>query len=120
MATRKPKAPEPAVRTTCGPGEHLLHEIIRSARRRAKLSQPALAQLLGVKQPAVAGWESGTGPILETTLEKIAAALGMDVETMLYTELTARRRERRRHAAEGAEGADPGPADEPTPAQTAP
>lgn len=72
--------------------QHLLADVLRAARERAGLTQSELARLCDLSQPAVAGWESGKRPIQETTLEKVAAAIGLGVEEMLYQELSARRR----------------------------
>jgi transcriptional regulator with XRE-family HTH domain len=62
---------------------HLFPRVIRQIRESRGLSQSDLAEKCGVSQPAVAGWESGERPILETTLEKIAKALGEPVEDLL-------------------------------------
>lgn len=62
---------------------HLFPRLIRATRLRHKLSQDAFGRLCMVSQPAVAGWESGTRPIQETTLEKIATALGEPLAALL-------------------------------------
>lgn len=54
---------------------------IRIARQRAKLSQEALARLLGVSRGAVANWECAVGSLPATTrLELLAQATGVCFE----------------------------------------
>lgn len=73
---------------------HLFPRVIRQIRESRGLSQSELAEKCGVTQPAVAGWESGTRPILETTLEKIAEALGEPIDEMLARALRRMRKTR--------------------------
>ncbi|HEX2294135.1 MAG TPA: helix-turn-helix transcriptional regulator [Actinomycetota bacterium] len=54
-------------------------ELIREARKRAGLTQQALAELLATTQPAVARWENGkTSPSFERVVEAIRAC-GFDL-----------------------------------------
>jgi len=55
--------------------EHL-SEAIRSARRRAGLSQVELAELLGVRQSSVSQWERGSTRPSTVHLLTLAARLG--------------------------------------------
>ena len=81
----------------------LLGALLKSARLYAGHSQVELAAKCSVPQSSVAAWETGRRPIGEATLEKVAHALNVTVETLLYRELSARRR-----AAKAIEAADPG------------
>lgn len=53
-----------------------LSKAIRSARRRAGLSQVELADLLGVRQSSVSQWERGATKPSTTHLLNLAARLG--------------------------------------------
>ena len=55
-------------------------ERIRLARKRAGLNQAALAERLGVTQPAVANWESGVHDPRRLVLAKLADALGTSLD----------------------------------------
>ncbi len=55
-------------------------ERIRLARKRAGLNQAALAERLGVTQPAVANWESGVHDPRRVVLAKLADALGTSLD----------------------------------------
>jgi transcriptional regulator with XRE-family HTH domain len=55
-------------------------ERIRAARKRAGLNQAALAERLGVTQPAIANWESGVHDPRRVVLAKLAEALGAPLE----------------------------------------
>ncbi|MGH9039412.1 MAG: helix-turn-helix domain-containing protein [Acidimicrobiia bacterium] len=58
-------------------------QVVREARRRAGISQQALARRAGVHQPAVARWESGrTEPSL-ATVERLVAACGLELRVVL-------------------------------------
>ncbi len=52
---------------------------IRRARMEGGLSQKELAERLGVSSPTVGQWESGRRNPKDETLQRIAAALGVDV-----------------------------------------
>ncbi|MGH2734221.1 MAG: helix-turn-helix transcriptional regulator [Actinomycetota bacterium] len=57
--------------------------LVRTARRRAGLSQKQLAERLGTTQSAVARWEAGrVSPTLET-LDRIVRACGLGLELRL-------------------------------------
>jgi len=53
---------------------------IRAARKRAGLNQTALAERVGVSQPAVANWESGVHDPRRLVIAKIAAVLGVSAD----------------------------------------
>ena len=54
-------------------------EIVREARRRARLSQRELADLLGTTQPVIARWEAGTSsPAFDRVVEAVRAC-GLDL-----------------------------------------
>ncbi|NLG57630.1 MAG: helix-turn-helix transcriptional regulator [Clostridiales bacterium] len=60
-----------------------------SIRREKGMTQTVLAKRVGVTQRAIASYESGTRRPSPAVAERIARALGMDVETMwrvLYQE----------------------------------
>lgn len=58
-------------------------DLIREARRRAGLSQAALARRLRTSQPAVARWEARrTSPSLETVLRAVRAC-GFDLRVRM-------------------------------------
>jgi transcriptional regulator with XRE-family HTH domain len=65
--------------------------VIREARAARKLSQEELAKLCGVFQPTIARWERGA-PI-EASLRKVAEALGLTLEALLYPSVAAGYRE---------------------------
>lgn len=52
---------------------------LRAAREKAGVSQTNMAELLGVKQSSVAGFENGAGALSTETLRKYSQALGLDV-----------------------------------------
>lgn len=56
--------------------QHYLSKAIRSARRRAGLSQVELAELLGVRQSSVSQWERGNTKPSTVHLLTLAARLG--------------------------------------------
>ncbi len=53
---------------------------IRAHRERAGLSQQALADKLGCTQPAISYLEAGEAPHNTATLQRIAEALGLQLE----------------------------------------
>ena len=55
-------------------------ERIRSARKALGLNQTALAERVGVSQPAVASWESGQHDPRRLMIAKLAEALGVSTE----------------------------------------
>jgi DNA-binding XRE family transcriptional regulator len=63
---------------------HVLHDtpIIRAWREELGLTQEELAKRLGVSQAAVAKFEQANARPRMTTLKKIAAALGINVEQL--------------------------------------
>lgn len=77
--------------------------LIRAARARAGLSQSELASLMGVSQPAVAQLEGGRKVILETTIAKVAGALGMSLLDLLAQEVPPMRRKLARERKKAAE-----------------
>ena len=58
-------------------------ERIRRARETAGLSQTELAQRLGVADKQISRWENGVQP-RPGTLERVAAALGVEVERFFH------------------------------------
>jgi transcriptional regulator with XRE-family HTH domain len=64
-------------------GSGLFSSVIREARLARKLTQQQFAELCDVTQPAVGKWERGSF-IAESTLVKIAGALGEPLEVLLY------------------------------------
>jgi transcriptional regulator with XRE-family HTH domain len=56
--------------------QNYLSEAIRSARRRAGLSQVELAKLLGVRQSSISQWERGSTKPSTVHLLALAARLG--------------------------------------------
>jgi transcriptional regulator with XRE-family HTH domain len=58
-------------------------ERIRRARQRARLTQPQLAQLLGVSKGIISRWESGQARPSLDRLEPLAKLLGVSLEKML-------------------------------------
>lgn len=55
---------------------------IRARREALGFTQTALAELIGVHQPAVSAWEHGSTPPKDETKFKIAGALGLTVEEL--------------------------------------
>ena len=78
------------------PPRHFISRLLRITRERAELSQAALGELCGVPQSCVARWESGRLPSLETTVEKVATAMGVTVEQLLRDAMAALRRQERK------------------------
>lgn len=68
-------------------------ELIREARRRARLTQAELARRLNTRQSVIARWESGQRSPTYETLERAAEACGLqlDVELRWKEELAASR-----------------------------
>lgn len=62
------------------PQDATIGDRIRLARKRAGLNQAALAERLGVSQPAVANWESGVHDPRRVVLAKLADALGTSLD----------------------------------------
>lgn len=60
-----------------------LGERIRAARKQAKLSQVALAELLGVTSQSVNQWESGRYSPSRDNITRLADALGVSVSVLL-------------------------------------
>lgn len=58
-------------------------QLIREARRRAGLTQAALAHRLGVRQPVVARWERDTNSVTLATLDRVLRACGFSLEARL-------------------------------------
>lgn len=58
-------------------------QLLREARRRARLSQAELARRLGTKQPVVARWETGARSPSFGALRRALSAAGFDLETRL-------------------------------------
>jgi transcriptional regulator with XRE-family HTH domain len=59
-------------------------EQLRQYRQRLGLTQADVAARLNVKQPTYADIESGTNPPNVATLERVAAALGLELEISLH------------------------------------
>ncbi len=57
---------------------------IRTARRERGLTQEGLAQAVGVSRSAVAQWETGRAGQISGNLTRVAQALGVGVEWLLY------------------------------------
>jgi transcriptional regulator with XRE-family HTH domain len=57
---------------------------IRAARRDRKLTQDDLAELVGVSRSAVAQWETGRAGQVTGNLSRIAGALEINVEYLMY------------------------------------
>jgi transcriptional regulator with XRE-family HTH domain len=58
-------------------------DLIREGRRRAGLTQSALAEMVGTTQSAVARWErGGSSPSMDTTI-RVLRAMGFDLDYML-------------------------------------
>jgi len=62
---------------------------IREVRKRKNISQNQLAEMLGTTQPALAAIESNKRMPKIETLERIAAALGVDILALLPSYVTA-------------------------------
>jgi transcriptional regulator with XRE-family HTH domain len=58
-------------------------EGLAALRMRAGLSQRRLAQLVGVPQTTLSGWERGTSPLPEGKTEVLAEAFGVNIEEVL-------------------------------------
>lgn len=74
-------------------------ERIRLARKRAGLNQAALAERLGVTQPAVANWESGVHDPRRVVLAKLADALGASLDWLADGARSAEERDKHPAAA---------------------
>jgi len=59
---------------------------IQTARRERRWTQDTLASTIGVSRSAVAQWETGRAGQLTANLARIAAALGVGVEFLMYGE----------------------------------
>ena len=57
---------------------------IRSAREDQGWTQDQLAEAVGVSRSAVAQWETGRAGQVTTNLTRVAAALGVGVEYLMY------------------------------------
>lgn len=57
---------------------------IRQVREAVGISQAELARRLGIKQPTVARWESGSDAIKVDSLQRIADALGVSL-TVIFS-----------------------------------
>jgi plasmid maintenance system antidote protein VapI len=62
---------------------YLAHDAILDRRSALGMSQQALAELLGVSQPAISSFESRGSVVSVQTLIRYAAALGLVVEIMV-------------------------------------
>jgi transcriptional regulator with XRE-family HTH domain len=58
-------------------------DLIREARRRAGLSQAALARLAGTAQPGIARWESGATAVSLDDVVRLVRLCGLDLELAL-------------------------------------
>lgn len=58
-------------------------DLIREARRRAGLTQSALAARAGTAQPAIARWESGRTAVSLDDVLRLVRLCGFDLELML-------------------------------------
>jgi transcriptional regulator with XRE-family HTH domain len=72
---------------------------IRTARKAAGLNQAALAERVGVSQPAVANWESGVHDPRRLMLAKIADALGTPLDWLADGERSPKERDKTAAAA---------------------
>lgn len=81
------------------PDGSTIGERIRQARKRAGLNQAALAERLGVSQPAVANWESGVHDPRRLVLAKLADALGTPLEWLAEGARSAEERDKHPAAA---------------------
>jgi transcriptional regulator with XRE-family HTH domain len=66
----------------------LLSRIVRNALKSRALTQTAAGKLFGVGQGTVSGWTSGAALLEETTLETVAAGLGITERALLLEGLT--------------------------------
>jgi len=57
--------------------------VVREARAMQDVSQSEFARLCGVKQPTIVKWERGNN-IAEATLVKVARALNIPIEALLF------------------------------------
>lgn len=57
---------------------------IRTAREEQEWTQDQLAEAVGVSRSAVAQWETGRAGQVTTNLTRVAAALGIGVEHLMY------------------------------------
>jgi transcriptional regulator with XRE-family HTH domain len=71
----------PSTQSRCGFGERLL-----KAREAAGLSQTELAEILGVLQRTIAYWERRPSGLRPEQIAKLAIALNVPVEQLLYDE----------------------------------
>ena len=55
---------------------------LRELRTAAGLSQTALARLAGLRQSHISAWENGTNEPLITQVDKLARALGVDLNAL--------------------------------------
>ena len=60
-----------------------LGENIRAARKRAQMTQEALANAVGVKHPAISKWERGDSKPELPTLVRVADILHCSVDALL-------------------------------------
>jgi transcriptional regulator with XRE-family HTH domain len=58
-------------------------DLIREARRRAALTQAALAERAGTAQPAIARWESGRTAVSLDDVLRLVRLCGLDLELAL-------------------------------------
>lgn len=63
--------------------DKLIGTAIRSARKRKKMNQESLAQLLGVDRSTISKYETGDNPIDMSTFMQICDVLGMDYVQVL-------------------------------------
>lgn len=62
---------------------HIVKKMITEARQKARLTQQAMAEKLGMSQPAYAYYETGTRSISENKLRVIAHHLDLPIEHLL-------------------------------------
>jgi transcriptional regulator with XRE-family HTH domain len=65
---------------------HNIGPRIRAERQRRGMTQDELARTIGVSRSAVAQWETGRTGQITGNLSRIAAALGVGVEFLVYGE----------------------------------
>jgi transcriptional regulator with XRE-family HTH domain len=70
--------------------------VIYQARTARGITQKEFAAMCAVSQPAVVAWERGSRPILESTLEKVAAGLELKLVELLHGPVVSAVRELRR------------------------
>jgi transcriptional regulator with XRE-family HTH domain len=75
-------------------GEKRYAAMLKSLRERAGLSQAELARRLGINQPSLSRWESGQGEPGLSIIRPLAAALGVDIETLVNLPAPAPARKR--------------------------